>query len=222
MVLFKWVYHAPLALSILKNKLMFPLITIFEKRVREVLKKFSDTAKKEELSNIFRRSILEKCNFEDNLSEYLSKKFPGTLSSERQLQQEEESSQLGYMDYTQPQPVRPSSNTSALEAFNLTVSPRTNNVAIPRLNLPNMPPKDSHGNTSIVSRSTRRNELINKSANVSASHRLSNPFGTDMFGSREPSGRNRRVSVVNNEANMSYLEEATEVGSIAKIEVSSG
>jgi hypothetical protein len=42
-----------------------------------------------------------------------------------------------------------------------------------------------------------------------------------MFGSREPSGRNRRVSVVNNEANMSYLEEATEVGSIAKIEVSS-
>jgi hypothetical protein len=102
-VLFKWVYHAPLALSILKNKLMFPLITIFEKRVREVLKKFSDTAKKEELSNIFRRSILEKCNFEDNLSEYLSKKFPGTLSSERQLQQEEETSQLGYMDYTQPQ-----------------------------------------------------------------------------------------------------------------------
>lgn len=199
---------------------MFPLITIFEKRVREVLKKFSDTAKKEELSNIFRRSILEKCNFEDNLNEYLHKKFPGAQDSERQLNLEDETSQLGYMDCTQPLVSRPSNNMSAMEAFNQTVSPR--NVAIPRLNLPNMPPKDSNVNTSIVSRSTRRNEMMNKSSNVSASHRLNsnNPFGTDIYGSREPSGRNRRVSTINNEANMSYLEEATEIGSITKFEVS--
>lgn len=213
-ILFKWIHYSPDALEILKEKLLAPLMIIFEKRVREINKKFSDPVKKEELSRAFKKSITEKTTFEDNLNDFLKKFYPrcqsiDNLTMDRMDEDMMQEGGEGYArgnneDSFQDHPYHP---TSALPKL-APLPPNNKKLVVPMLVLPTNNNRDS--NPTIISRSTRRHEMLNKSS-VSTSNRLAHPWGGEggQHMSREPSLRDRRVSV-GNDANMSYLDDQSD------------
>lgn len=211
-MLFKWLHFAPYALSICKEKLLEPLVVIFEKRIREILKKLSDQSKKDEMASIFKKSLIEKRTFEDNLNEYCKKMnpTPSTVVDNLVFDRTEEEAMLN-RDITMQ---RMSNDTSFQESSAQVQKPGPippKKLVVPLLNLPTSNNRDS--NPTIVSRSTRRHEMMNKSS-VSTSNRL--PYlwtGDPVFNmSREPSLRDRRISAgPGNDANMSYLDDAADV-----------
>lgn len=212
-ILFKWLHYSPDTLWILKDKLISPLMIIFEKRVREINKKFADPAKKEELARAFKRSITEKLSFEDNLNDFLKKLYPrsqsiDTLGFDRMeddiIQEGNEHFHKGNNeDSFQDQP----GQGIAQMPKSIQIPASNKKVVVPMLVLPTNNNRDS--NPTIISRSTRRHEMLNKSS-VSTSNRVAQPWGAEgmIHFSREPSLRDRRISIgAQNEANMSYLDE---------------
>ena len=206
----KWVHFSAPALATFRDKLLLPMALVFERRVREVLKKLPDNAKREELALIYKKSITEKHTFEDNLSDFLKKTFPNVLSSDRFNNRQEEEP---HKDASLAGPPRASNDNSFFvepPAGRKVVVGGPKKVVIPLLNLPTATNKDS--NPLIISRSTRRNEMLNKSS-VSASNRLANQVSGELHNtqSREPSLRDRRISLGGpQDANVSYMDEQPE------------
>lgn len=206
-MLFKWLHFAPYALAICKEKLLEPLVIIFEKRIREILKRLSDQPKKDELANMFKKSLLEKSTFEDNLNEYFQKMNPSGQNLENILFDRTEEEAMLNRDLLMQ---RTSNDNSFQDSSAHVQKPGPTppkKLVVPLLNLPTGNNRDS--NPTIISRSTRRHEMLNKSS-VSTSNRLPHLWtGDPVFNmSREPSLRDRRVSTgPGNDANMSYLDD---------------
>lgn len=213
--MFKWLHYSPETLEIQKEKLFTPLIIIFEKRVREIYKKFSDQARKDEMAKAFKKSITEKTTFEDNVNEFLKKFYPRSQSIDQMTLEKMEDDMIPEMneyksnmdDSFQEQTGQPMAPIPKLAQLPL----NNKKVVVPMLQLPTSNNRDS--NPTIISRSTRRHELLNKSS-VSTSNRLAQQWGAEgglIHYSREPSLRDRRVSVgPHNDANMSYLDDQSE------------
>lgn len=215
-LLFKWLHYSPEALSGCKERLIGSFILIFEKRVREIIKKFPDQGKKDEMALLFKRSLIEKSTFEDNLESYFRKMYPraGSGQSVENLDKFDDEIPINkdLLIY------RLSNENSFLEGLPQS-QPNKNNqlpasnskLVVPLLNLPIGNHRDS--NPTIISRSTRRHEMLNKSS-VSTSNRIQSQWPGDLQTnlSREPSLRDRRVSGTGgNDANMSYLEDVPQV-----------
>jgi transglutaminase/protease-like cytokinesis protein 3 len=101
---------------------------------------------------------------------------------------------------------QPQANSAPMPK-NAPLPPSNKKVVVPMLVLPTANNRDS--NPTIISRSTRRHEMLNKSS-VSTSNRLANPWGAEgmIHLSREPSLRDRRISIgASNDVNMSYLDD---------------
>ena len=201
-MLFKWLNYSEIAMSEFREKLVFPTIKIFERKLRDVLKKCSDSGKKEEYFNILKKSISEKMTFEDNLNEFLRKINPIPNSSDRY-------GDIRIDDELPPRDAPLQSRKSNDQSFQEGSIQKKGSGAIhpnvPLLKLPISIHKDS--NPTIISRSTRRNELMNKSS-VSTSNRINNQLSNENnHMSREPSVRAERRISHSNEANMSYLDD---------------
>lgn len=208
--MFKWVHYSPPVLKIFKERLVSPIIGIFEKRIREVIKKFSEPNKKDELAALFKRSLIEKSTFEENLENYFKKQYPTGSGRSAEYLDKVEDELIANKDLMIQ---RISNDNSFLDTLpqhskGPQLASSTPKLVVPLLNLPIGNHRDSNPN--IISRSTRRHEMMNKSS-VSTSNRIQHQWsGEPQFNlSREPSLRDRRVSG-GNEANMSYLDEVHE------------
>jgi hypothetical protein len=212
-VLFKWLHYSPDALAVLRDRLMPPLLSLFDKRIQEIVKKFADPSKKEELMNSFKKSITEKTTFDDNIADFFKKTYPRAQSIENIAMDrlEEDISPAPYQPYQRGTNDNSFQDQSGAQISQIqkssTVPLGSKKLVVPMLNLPTSNNRDS--NPTIISRSTRRHEMLNKSS-VSTSNRLVNAWGTDgttQF-SRDSSLRDRRISVgAYNDANMSYLDD---------------
>jgi hypothetical protein len=187
-LLFKWMYFSPQVLSIFRDKLLPPMLVVLERRVREVIRKLGDQAKREETIGLYRRSVTEKLTVEDNLTEYLRRVGPWVLSSEREEGEKSQENSFQELSSVKAKvPLPPQSKGK---------------VTVPILNLSIA--TQAEAQPAVVSRSTRRNEMLNKSS-VSTSNRA--PQGEVSGVSREPSIRgDRRVSLGVPDSNLSYLD----------------
>ena len=231
-ILYKWLHFSPPTLKLFREKFVSATITIFERRVREVVRKLNDPAKREEVWGIYKKSITETQTFQDNLDDYLRRAFPMVLSSDRMGDQILEDEINGYPKGTgnrnssEHRRSHEMTLDNSFQEAHATVSNNTSGpnkkVLVPMLNLPQSQHKES--NPMIISRSTRRDEMNNRSS-VSVSNRVSKPLSSGGIGgsrpetlnpSREPSMRDRKRSG-RQEANLSYLDDAGEPSPTGKL-----
>jgi len=200
MLLLNWINYSPRCLSVCEQ-LIDPMISILEKRVGTIAKKFPNSERTEEMKKMIKLSLKKKGNFEININNFLKRYHPTSIPvSERddfRSQDLASCAALTRKDDSNCSGEREGSTTSKLIG-------RNNQIRIPILNIPSLQKETTY----LISRSTRRLEFHNKSS-MSTSNRLTNVI-TDPIGgpgrSRESSANDKKNST-NYEGNLSYLDE---------------